>query len=146
MVVLRGGAVSYERGTPVALSRRPCSDTASVGMSLSGSIIDSCITQLEAQGPSRTCNESKEEEEGVTVPRRPQTQAPKSTQLGGLSLSHTHTHQSLSLANTHTPAYLSLSLSLSLSLTVPSRPPTPAPKSAQLAGLGRPVLRRCSES
>ena len=26
-------------------------------------IIDSCITQLKAEGPSRTCNESKEEEE-----------------------------------------------------------------------------------
>jgi len=25
--------------------------------------IDICITQLKAQGPSRTCNESKEEEE-----------------------------------------------------------------------------------
>jgi len=25
-------------------------------------LIDSCITQLEAQGPSRTCNKSKEEE------------------------------------------------------------------------------------
>ena len=25
--------------------------------------IDSCITQIKAQGPSRTCNESKEEEE-----------------------------------------------------------------------------------
>jgi len=25
-------------------------------------LIDSCITQLKAQGPSRTCNESKEEE------------------------------------------------------------------------------------
>ena len=25
--------------------------------------IDSCITQPKAQGPSRTCNESKEEEE-----------------------------------------------------------------------------------
>ena len=25
--------------------------------------IDSCITQLKAQGSSRTCNESKEEEE-----------------------------------------------------------------------------------
>ena len=24
-------------------------------------LIDSCITQLKAQGPSRTCNESKEE-------------------------------------------------------------------------------------
>jgi len=28
-------------------------------------LIDSCITQLKAQGPSRTCNESKEEEEEV---------------------------------------------------------------------------------
>jgi len=26
-------------------------------------LIDVCITQLKAQGPSRTCNESKEEEE-----------------------------------------------------------------------------------
>jgi len=30
-------------------------------------LIDSCITQLEAQGPSRTCNESKEEEKEVRV-------------------------------------------------------------------------------
>ena len=28
-------------------------------------LIDFCITQLKAQGPSRTCNESKEEEEEV---------------------------------------------------------------------------------
>ena len=26
-------------------------------------LIDSCITQLQAQGPSRTCNKSKEGEE-----------------------------------------------------------------------------------
>ena len=26
-------------------------------------LTDSCITQLKAQGPSRTCNESQEEEE-----------------------------------------------------------------------------------
>jgi len=32
-------------------------------------LVDSCITQLKAQGPSRTCNESKEEEE----PRNPET-------------------------------------------------------------------------
>jgi len=25
-------------------------------------LTDSCITQIKAQGPSRTCNESKEEE------------------------------------------------------------------------------------
>jgi len=30
--------------------------------------IDSCITQLEAQGPSRTCNESQEEEEEEEAP------------------------------------------------------------------------------
>jgi len=30
-------------------------------------LIDSCITQLKAHGPSRTCNESKEEEEGQGV-------------------------------------------------------------------------------
>jgi hypothetical protein len=30
---------------------------------------DSCITQLKAQGPSRTCNESKEEREEVSFPR-----------------------------------------------------------------------------
>ena len=30
-------------------------------------LIDSCISQLKAQGPSRTCNESKEEEEEVKV-------------------------------------------------------------------------------
>jgi len=28
-------------------------------------LIDSCITQLKAQGPPRTCNESKEEEEAT---------------------------------------------------------------------------------
>ena len=30
-------------------------------------LIDSCITQLQAQGPSRTCDESKEEEEDEEV-------------------------------------------------------------------------------
>jgi len=28
-------------------------------------LIDACITQLEAQGPARTCNESKEEEKDL---------------------------------------------------------------------------------
>ena len=32
-------------------------------------LIDSCITQLQAQGPSGTCNESKEEEESRVSPR-----------------------------------------------------------------------------
>ena len=31
-------------------------------------LIDSCVTQLKAQGPSRTCNECKEEEELTTDP------------------------------------------------------------------------------
>ena len=30
-------------------------------------LIDTCITQLKAQGPSRTCHESKEEEEEEEV-------------------------------------------------------------------------------
>jgi len=29
--------------------------------------VDSCITQLKAQGPSRTCNESKEKEEDLPI-------------------------------------------------------------------------------
>ena len=33
-------------------------------------LIDSCITQLKAQGPSRTCNESKEEEEDTSMLKR----------------------------------------------------------------------------
>ena len=37
-------------------------------------LIDSCITQLKAQGPSRTCDESKEEEKGRM---RGQTWPPK---------------------------------------------------------------------
>ena len=31
-------------------------------------LIDSCITQLKAQGPSRTCNESKEEDLDERLP------------------------------------------------------------------------------
>ena len=35
-------------------------------------LIDSFITQLKAQGPARTCNECKEEEEdGVTMDQDP---------------------------------------------------------------------------
>ena len=39
-------------------------------------LIDSCITQLTAQGPSRTCNESEEEEQeerDCTCTRKPVT-------------------------------------------------------------------------
>ena len=40
---------------------RHCRLVAAAGSHLR--LIDSCITQLKAQGPSRTCNESKEEDE-----------------------------------------------------------------------------------
>ena len=33
-------------------------------------LLDSCITQLKAQGPSRTCNESKEEDLSVRMMAR----------------------------------------------------------------------------
>ena len=78
-------------------------------------LIDSCITQLKVQGPSRTCNESEEEEDlheddggsGIVEVR--------------LSLSHTHTH-SLSLSHTHTDTHtLSLSLTHTHSLSLPAR-------------------------
>ena len=52
MVVLGGGAavsaLGRDHGTEAGSYLR---------------LIDSCITQLKAQGPSRTCNASKEEEE-----------------------------------------------------------------------------------
>ena len=35
--------------------------------------LDSCITQLKPQGPSRTCNESKEEEEESGFPESGQS-------------------------------------------------------------------------
>jgi len=41
-------------------------------------LIDSCITQLKAQGPSRTCNESKEALPGHGV--RPQLARPRSSE------------------------------------------------------------------
>ena len=47
--------------SPVAHQRRPASCTGEVAGSYLR-LIDSCITQLKAQGPSRTYNESKEEE------------------------------------------------------------------------------------
>ena len=46
----------------------------------SGRNNDSCITQLKAQGPSRTCNESKEEDDEETI------NAPILTLLRGESL------------------------------------------------------------
>ena len=58
--------------TPCGLPRTPplCATTLAIGRESSElartecvSLIDFCIAQLKAQGPSRTCNESKEEEE-----------------------------------------------------------------------------------
>ena len=54
--------------TPDALNSAP---PATIAGSEAGSyfrLIDSCITRIEAQGPSRTCNESKEEETKETPP------------------------------------------------------------------------------
>ena len=89
-------------------------------------LIDSCITQLKAQGPSRTCNESKEEEEeGATrtwnalcgrthiigaslmkctresCARRGHTHTLTHSHTHTLTHSHTHTH-SHSHTHTHT--------------------------------------------
>jgi len=51
------------------MGRAPSGQRGSVSSGQSSSVglrlIDSCITQLKAQGPSRTCNESREEEEGI---------------------------------------------------------------------------------
>jgi len=59
--------------TQTPRATHPCRPSAQVMRGNSGSEegsylrrIDFCITQLKAQGPSRTCNESKEEEEEDT--------------------------------------------------------------------------------
>ena len=55
----------HGHGAPApAIPVAPPPAPATVTWSTTGSylrLIDSCITQLKAQGPSRTCNESKEE-------------------------------------------------------------------------------------
>jgi len=63
---LQGFEDFYEKAKVSTVLYVPCSLDSS--RELSGSeegsyvrLIDSCITQLKAQGPSRTCNESKEE-------------------------------------------------------------------------------------
>jgi len=47
----------------VASMRRSCVLVTEAGSYLR--LIDFCITQLKAQGPSRTCNESKEEKKSM---------------------------------------------------------------------------------
>ena len=69
MVVLEGGAVSYERGTSVVWGQAPCRNRRSGFTQIDVEQIrhtTSCITQLKTQGPSRTYNESKEKEENST--------------------------------------------------------------------------------
>jgi len=46
-------------------------------------LIDSCITQLKAQGPSRTCNESKEEERVTDRPVRCAVSSPENENFCG---------------------------------------------------------------
>ena len=61
-----------EKGQRRVISSVATSDGRPASGSEAGSylrLIDLCITQLKAQGPSRTCNESKEEEgRPVSVP------------------------------------------------------------------------------
>jgi len=72
--------------------------------------IDSCITQLKAQGPSRTCNESKEEVS-------PEQGRCRGVEQDSLFLSHSLAHSlTLSLSLSH---LLSHSLTLTLSLSLP---------------------------
>ena len=54
-------------------------------------LIDSCIAQLKAQGPSRTCNESKEEEESKPMWTHVSGEA-KGASLMGVSLFHVPSH------------------------------------------------------
>jgi len=79
-------------------------------------LIDFCITQLKAQGPSRTCDESKEEEEDLEQLRNARLHsmcAEHSVQFRrgarfaswdqlahGSPLSLSHTHATLSLTHT----------------------------------------------
>ena len=61
-VKFRGGRIEDVpnfTGTELAYLEMCCVSEAGSHLRL----MDSCITQLKAQGPSRTCNESKEEEE-----------------------------------------------------------------------------------
>ena len=62
MIWFRPRKVDVSDAHPRALSKRLRS-TLNPGSYLR--LIDSCITQLKAQGPSRTCNECKEEERRV---------------------------------------------------------------------------------
>jgi len=56
-------------------------------------IVDLCITQLKAQGPSRTCNESKEEEEEE-----------EGAKLGAIMLKNAPTHLGAMLRRAATTA------------------------------------------
>ena len=51
--------MDFSRGLP----RRECENTNPAETTRYLRLIAFCITQLKAQGPSRTCNESEEEEE-----------------------------------------------------------------------------------
>ena len=63
----QGGAGSYGRGTPVP--RTELINLIEGEASSCLKRIDACITQLQAQGPSRACNESKGEEKQSVNPR-----------------------------------------------------------------------------
>ena len=69
-------------------------------------LIDSCIPQLKAQGPSRTCNESKEEEEAARRLRH----TPRVSQVITIFTSNMHQciHQQASLRHIHAAGVLPL--------------------------------------
>ena len=62
------GLLWFTGTEPLARTLHENPDTWCMMLGVQGSclrLIDSCITQLKDQGPSRTCNESKEEEKKV---------------------------------------------------------------------------------
>ena len=59
-------------------------------------LIDSCITQRKARGPSRTCNESKEEEEKPRGPSvSPRVDGPATRVQGYLAHKKQHPPRTL---------------------------------------------------
>jgi len=57
----QGGAVRWRRATSSLLADQLTYKCCGTEAGSYLRLIDSCITQLKAQAPSRTCNESKEE-------------------------------------------------------------------------------------
>jgi len=78
-VLLERGRESGRRETCGGLG--PCATQYTLEAGSYLRLMDSCITQLKAQGPSRTCNESNEEEEEEAI--HPACRGYVDTQLNG---------------------------------------------------------------